>query len=468
MIFPLIAGVLAAAFVATAKEDHMGTWRAWWQGVVDPGATRRASERLRSGLLDQINYARIGAKLDPLKTDPELEKFLERYATELPCDDADAVTQNLQNTLPRYFKVAVCVATKPDPEELLHEFRPFSEKSSKEMTHFACMLKASAGGLSKTCLAVIGQRLEDFSPEALNARKADAFYNVCPHCSFPHVCRVSYQQHSLIMDCPSCGRTYAVVAVDSSGKFRYVNEFLTGYEPPAKFPKDQSSLQKLFTIWSAVHRHCTYTLDPETKKSQIDAWQTAFETENLQRGDCEDSSIFLADWLEAQGFRVRVVLGRYGDMGGHAWCVVRLDGVDYLLESTTGRPDPNNPPYADIVGSRYVPEIEFDRKAIYVRNKPKQAFSGDYWSSKVWARVEPRNHSISSAVRASADVSQQLSASTRRAERLSADKTRLAITGHRQPAVAPFANLDKIPAGSLWQLRARDVADPENSGADAP
>lgn len=462
MIFPLVAGILAAAFMATAKENHLSALKTWWNSVTDPGTNRRSDDRFKVGLFDQINYERIAAKLAPLKIDPELQKFLERYAQDLPFDDMNAVNQSVQTSISRYYRVQACSATRPNAEELLHEFRPFSQKTAKEMTHFGCMVKSSAGGLSKTCLVVVGQRLEDFSPEQLNSRTTDAFFNVCPHCSYPHICTVSYQQHSLILECPSCARTYAVVAADSHGRFRYVNEFLTGYEPPAKFPKDQSQIQKLFTIWSAVHRHCKYTLDPETKKSQLDAWQTSLETENLQRGDCEDSSIFLADWLTEQGFQVRVVLGRYGDMGGHAWCVVRLDGNDYLLESTTGRPDPLNPPLSDIVGSRYVPEVEFDRKAIYVRNKPKQQWGGDYWSPKVWLRVEPRNPGVTSLGKDNAaKISQVLSVTTRLADRFVVDKSRLAITQNPQPAVAPFANLGEIPAGSRWQLTAPDTFDPD-------
>jgi hypothetical protein len=102
----------------------------------------------------------------------------------------------------------------------------------------------------------------------------------------------------------------------------------------------------------------------------MDSWQFADETQRLQRGDCEDSSIFLADWLMSRGFQVRVALGRYGDLGGHAWCVVKIDDKEYLIESTESRPDPTDPPLASRVGSRYVPEVLFDRFAMYVPTSP--------------------------------------------------------------------------------------------------
>ena len=458
MIFPLIAGVAAAGLMATAKDGTLAAWSSWWSSFANPAKNERAVSRFKVQLLDQINYARIAAKVSPLQVDPELQKFLERYEQNLPCDNPDEITENVQSSLPRYFRVSVCMATRPNPDDLFREFQPFSQKTDKEMTHFACMVKSSAGGLSQTCLIVVGQRLEEFKPEQLNARKTDAFFNICALCGHPHVCRVSYEQRSLTLECPSCSRTYAVVAADSHGHYRYVNEFLTGYQPPSKFPKDQSRIQKLFTIWSAVHKHCAYTLDPDGKKQQqTDCWQTALETQNKQRGDCEDSSIFLAEWLASQGFQVRIALGKYGDMGGHAWCVVRLDGNDYLLESTEGKPDLNNPPLADIVGSRYVPEVLFDRNAIYVRSKARQTWTGDYWSNRAWTRIDPRNPSasISSNTGDSAGT-QHLSVDTRQASRFFVDKSRMAITQSPQPALAPYTDLVSVPRGSKWELQIED------------
>ena len=456
MIFPLLVGISAAGIMATAKDGTLAAWSSWWSSLTNPAKSERAADLFKVQLLDQLNYPRMAAKMTPLQVDPELQKFLERYQQELPCDNPDEITQNVQASLPRYFRVSVCMATRPNPEDLFREFQPFSQKTDKEMTHFACMMKSATGGLSQTCLVVVGQRLEEFSPEQLNARKTDAFYNICSLCGHPHVCRVSYQQRSMTLECPSCARTYAVVAADSHGRFRYVNEFLAGYQPPAKFSKDQSRIQKLFTIWGAVHRHCAYTLDPDSKKNQADCWQTALETQNKQRGDCEDSSIFLADWLASQGFQVRVALGKYGDMGGHAWCVVRLDGNDYLLESTEGKPDLDNPPLADVVGSRYVPEVQFDRNAIYVRSKARQTWSGDYWSNRAWMRIEPRNPSASAGAKVGDSGSQHVSVDTRQASRFYVDKSRMAITQSPQPALAPFTELVSVPLGPRWELQVQD------------
>jgi hypothetical protein len=237
-----------------------------------------------------------------------------------------------------------------------------------------------------------------------------------------------------------------------------VNEFLTGYHPPARFPKELSRLQVLFTIWGAVHENCLYTQDPGTKQKQTDAWQTAVETQNMQKGDCEDSAIFLADWLLACGFQARVALGRYGDMGGHAWCVVRLEDRDYLLESTESQPDPENPPLAALIGSRYVPEVLFDRHAIYVRNL--RSFDGNYWSEKTWTRLEPRGNDpvrpntafkIVMPIFPPQDGPQQAVLNG-----MSPD--RMAVTKEPSPAHAPFVDIETIPSGSdYWQVPVSDT-----------
>lgn len=455
--FPLLVGVVAAGLMATAKDGRLSAWTTWFSALTNPKQDERATERFKATLFDQINYSRMAAKMKPLAIDPELQAYLARYEQEVPSDNVDAIAKDVQTAIPRYFRVAACAATRPDIEQLLGEFQPFMQKSEKEMTHFACIVKPGPGGLSRVSLVVVGQRLEDFAPEKISAQTTDSYFNVCSLCGHPHICRVEFQQSSQTLECPACNRTYAVIASDSHGRFRYVNEFLTGYQPPAKYAKDQSEIQKLFAIWGAVHQHCTYTLDPEKKDKVSDCWQTALETQALQKGDCEDSSIFLADWLESQGFQVRVALGRYGDMGGHAWCVVRLGDNDYLLESTEGKPDLTNPPLADLVGSRYVPEVQFDRNAIYVRSKARQSFTGDYWSSKNWTRVEPRNPALS--IKEKEDDKKPgriLSANVREASRLFADKNRIAVTQTPKPAAKPFSELIIMPTGPNWEVPVPD------------
>jgi predicted transglutaminase-like cysteine proteinase len=224
------------------------------------------------------------------------------------------------------------------------------------------------------------------------------FYSECKLCGNAQPCEIPRHTRSLSMECSHCKKVYALLAADTQGRFRYMNEFLTGYAPPARFRKGQSRLEELMTIWQAVARQCRYTKDSGTDNN--DAWQTGLETQVMGKGDCEDTSILLADWLLSRGFQARVALGRYAERGGHAWVVVRLDEKDYLLESTEGASHATAPPLLSDLGSRYVPEVLFDREAFYTRHQAIVGWQGDYWAEKTWLRVVPRARQISGVVSA--------------------------------------------------------------------
>jgi hypothetical protein len=275
---------------------------------------------------------------------------------------------------------------------LLNRFVDFFGRLDSETTRVAIHVNKLGAGLGYQGLIITGRSLVDFSPEVVNERKQDTFFTTCPHCSYQHLCKVALDQRGIDMECTQCLLSYGVLAADNRGQFRYVNEFLTGYEPPAFFSYGSDVLHEMYTVWGAVAKHCAYTKDGGKLNNKRDAWQTALETQTTMRGDCEDSSVFLADWLLARGHQVRVALGHFGDMGGHAWVICRVDGVDYLLESTEAPPSADKPPYVSDVGARYVPDTLFDRDAIYVRAKPKERFGGDYWSTKAWIKVQPRVH----------------------------------------------------------------------------
>lgn len=446
VLWSIIFGLALAGGFVTYRDGRMAAWQQWareWLTGEDPAYS---GVRFQVDLVDRLNYARMAAHQPILRVDAELESWLEKHFPEMSLDNPSRISQVVQEAAPRYFRVSVCTVSGPTLHSLLDQYHEFCQNTEPVMTHLACAVRRATGGLAYHALLIVGQRLDDFTPEIIATSQDDAFFSICPHCQHPHVVRIARQQHSLGLECPQCRRTYAVVAADAEGRYRYVNEFLTGYAPPAVFAKDHSRIHELFTIWSAVHANCVYTKDPGSQKNAnaTDAWQTSLATQKAGQGDCEDSAIFLCDWLLSRGFQARVALGRYGDMGGHAWVVVKLDDKEYLLESTEGRPDISNPPLASRVGSRYVPEVMFDRYAIYVRSTPGQAWKGDYWSTKYWTRVEPRSlHTRVQSIKEpksgiySAEVSQQ----------------RLARTSQPNPAVAPFMELEGIPRDAMiWQM----------------
>ena len=444
-IWVLLAGVILAGGLMALKKGYLGAIsvkaREWYTGE----SMAFSYNKFRVDLVDRLNYARIANKQTVLRLDPELDDWLNEKFPSMILDDMNGVTKMVQDKLPRYHRVSVWTAGSPTSKAMLEEFQSFAEKTAPEMTHLGCAVRPSVGGLSQQAIVIIGQRLNDFGPEALTQKREDSYFSRCLHCKHPHVVRVGHKQHSLGLECPSCRRTYAVVASDRRGRFRYVNEFLTGYSPPAVFAKDISRLFELFTICSAVHGNCIYTRDPSDKADDTDAWQTSLETQRLGQGDCEDSAIYLCDWLLARGFQARVALGRYGDLGGHAWVVAKLNDREYLLESTEESPDVNNPPLVSNVGSRYVPEVLFDRFAIYVRSTPGQAWKNDYWSNKVWTRIEPRALNPGSEPLPPEIMDEETGTD--------AANPRVARTSRPNPAAAPFLELEDIPKdAAVWKM----------------
>ena len=87
------------------------------------------------------------------------------------------------------------------------------------MTHLASVRRSTTGGMAHQVLLVTGRRLREFSPNLLHQTSDDAFYNICPLCKSSHISRAMRHQESSSLECPSCHRTYAVIAADTSGHF---------------------------------------------------------------------------------------------------------------------------------------------------------------------------------------------------------------------------------------------------------
>jgi predicted glycosyltransferase len=101
-------------------------------------------------LLDQVNYVRIAAKHHPVKIDPELQDLLEAYQkTEMP-ENLDEVVDQVQNSIPRYYRVSVSSASRPSPTDLIHEFASFAQKTESEMTHFGFVVVPSSRAAKRT------------------------------------------------------------------------------------------------------------------------------------------------------------------------------------------------------------------------------------------------------------------------------------------------------------------------------
>ena len=157
--------------------------------------------------------------------------------------------------------------------------------------------------------------------------------------------------------CRRCGRITAVLGIDTTMTYRHPTWFMRSYVPsPTRSP---------LMAWLFVLTQFRY-VDDTKQYGFNDVWQLAQETNQLRQGDCEDTSILLADWLEASGFETRVVLGLARGTG-HAWVVLRAEGHEYILETTGDRANfRRHPPRTELL-PEYIPRVQFDKDSIWFR-----------------------------------------------------------------------------------------------------
>jgi hypothetical protein len=386
---------LAYALLGTVAAASTSLDVGW---LTDSGHWMRSLFRNEAGTFDaSATEGRIAARMlaarrevhrGALEPDPELRAWLARRVEKGALDDLDALTESVRGRFPHYVRLSVCALQSPSIDDLLQKAFEWSHQTDKSFTHYAIIARTKPAHLGFECVVLTGQRLRDFEPEELSSGH-ESFYIMCPLCRQGQACEIPVLMRSISLDCPHCHRPYAMLAVDTKGRYRHVHEFLTGYAPPAHFPAGINRLNEMLLIWNSVIQGVRYVPDTADGNDANDAWQTAAETQRLGTGDCEDSSIYLADWLIARGFEARVALGHYAERGGHAWVMVRLEGRTYLLESTSSDVDTSRPPLLKDVGARYVPDAMVDRAGFYTRRKPSAPWDGDYWSELKWQQVKP-------------------------------------------------------------------------------
>lgn len=389
LLLCLLVGATLLSYQQGWLDSAKDEWDRYLREKKAGGDAAEMDGRAVTGILAARQRLGAGTLMPDLQLQQWLLERLETGPT-----DADSLVTAVQQEWPQYVQAAALRSHSATADGLMEQLTGWSELGTKDLSHLAVMVEPAAFGLGWQGTVLAGHRLPVFSPESLNGSKEDEFYSVCTLCKKGQPCQIPRHSRSLALECPHCKRVYAMLAADSRGRFRYVNEYLTGYAPPARYPKGQTRLAELMTIWRAVAGGCRYAMD--NGDNENDSWQTAQETQALGQGDCEDSSILLADWLIARDFQARVAIGRYAERGGHAWVVVRLEGQDYLLESTEGASKEKRPPLLAEVGSRYVPELLFDHLAFFIRNQPDALWNSDFWGDATWKRVVPRERRSSS------------------------------------------------------------------------
>ena len=212
----------------------------------------------------------------------------------------------------------------------------------------------------------------------------EAFVNQCIHCKKRSAYHHTKTPTTLLLSCPACKRRTRLLGRDTQGRYHDAPAFLIPSPCPAP-AAGSHPLDAMLSIWQAAVRRCRYVEDATMDDTPADCWQTPRQTLRKGTGDCEDSALLLTDWMLGNKIPARMVLGTM-DGGGHAWCIVRVDKTDYLLESTNRHPDMENLPIVN-PNDGYAPSALFDRDALYVRSQPEKPFDGDYWSPAKWIRL---------------------------------------------------------------------------------
>lgn len=162
-------------------------------------------------------------------------------------------------------------------------------------------------------------------------------------------------------------------AVGLDRRHHFVNAYLEGFQP---FPTKELWVP-LYTIANKL----TYQFDHVQYPGLKDAWQSSRQAFYNTRGDCEDHSLILADWLISMGYDARVVVGTSNSVG-HAWVVVFLEGREFVLEATSKRKtmDWSRYPLASLQTS-YQPEYMFNRNYFWTNlgSSYTTRYSGDQW-----------------------------------------------------------------------------------------
>ena len=173
----------------------------------------------------------------------------------------------------------------------------------------------------------------------------------------------------------SLGPTGEVVSTNGSDlQHHFVQSYLSKFKP---FDTDE-----LWVPLQTIAMRKDYMYDHHQYVGHEEVWQHSIEAYTNTRGDCEDHSMVLCDWLNALGYEARVVAGTHGK-DGHAWVVLYMDEKAFILEATkkTGLKGNSHYPLADLLPA-YQPSFMFDHEHYYISKDPENvSHDKDDWES---------------------------------------------------------------------------------------
>jgi len=371
----VVAGALLVCFLAAKPEISPPE-----VNRSSPSSVSRRRDAQVLEVLKAVNELREGAGLKRLTVHPELQIALDDFTQEGMSGGLEGAFRFAGARIPTIHELAGNLVYGAGDELIMRELERWTDVLDPAHTHLAVQFFDDQKRGRSGCIAVLASTFPEFRPP-MNSAGVSGFFDVCRWCGRGHGISVAGGgQTTLVIQCPDCRRTCDLVATDSNGYWRRVTQFLhRGHSvSPA------AGMTEVMAIWMKLTTKNRYQRDAE-RIGGGDSWNLPAETLRRGTGDCEDTSLLLAQLLLDRGYEARVVLGKHRGQG-HAWCVLRLEGQSYLLESTTSRSDLDRPPLISECALDYEPEYQFDADRMYF--KGFEGWTGEYWSDAIWSGAE--------------------------------------------------------------------------------
>jgi len=331
--------------------------------------------------------------------DEPVQSFLEAFVDSRsdPKEiELDEVFDAIQREFPGAQYLAANLIISNNRDELLSKLTGWNAVANPDFNTLNTAVFRASGGLG--ALGVMSRRIPPFSLCEAN-EGGGRFFNRCPHCEVIHALELDRETRTLILSCPHCELPFDVLAAGTGGLMKRANDYLEGFtlEAVGKKSSSQRDEDGIVALWGIVADRCEYQLDQDRTFGRVpgddapgpgEVWKSSRETWNEAAGDCEDTSILLADVLIGAGFDARVAIGWNGNIGQHAWVVVRLGERQYILESTLQKKIERRDLAAIVDASAfYQPEQLFDRDEIYYSTARPDHSRADYFSETLWKKV---------------------------------------------------------------------------------
>ena len=289
----------------------------------------------RSDAMVRINQARVSLEVERVAGDESLQGYLNEFISAHPNPmnvELDEVFNVLQTEYPGAQYLAANLVTAKDRDSLLNDLAGWSSAANSDFDTINTAVFRE--GRQIGVIGIMSRRIPAFSLREAN-QKGGRFFNRCPHCEEVHALEIQKESRTLILSCPYCDLPFDVLAADTAGRIRRATDFFEGFdlgEHPAAVTQ-MTGEQRIVALWRQVAERCDYQLDQDHSNTR-EVWKGPQETWDEKAGDCEDTAILLADALISAGFDARVAIGWNGNIGQHAWVVVRSGDKQYILEST--------------------------------------------------------------------------------------------------------------------------------------